>query len=147
MIADYSLHDVTTQNPNCHILLTLRQITENGFAQKKKRSWNGRKLYNSFQEKCANITNQYLALHGYEITIDHRFYAKQGIDLHPPIHIGIQRKDHAPHERFQKQQSIKLNAENIIANLTVAIDLLYRHQAVFTNHDIALLANTYSTTL
>lgn len=147
MIADFAMHDIDKHNPHAHILLTTRSIDQNGFG-KKVTAWNDRGLYGQWREEWANTVNRHLTIHGYEMQIDHRSYAEQGIDLEPTIHLGIQRDDRQEQERFQKQQNIKmLNAERIIQNPHIALELLAHQKAVFTHQDIAILANTHSSTV
>ena len=144
MIADYAMHDMDSHNPHAHILLTLRSIDENGFGQKVI-AWNKRALFSHWREAWATQINTHLALNGHNITVDHRSYAAQGIDLEPTIHIGIQRGERGSQERFQRNLAIQhLNAERIQENPLIALALLSQQQAVFTHQDIARLANTHS---
>ncbi|MGD2894614.1 MobA/MobL family protein, partial [Escherichia coli] len=43
MIADIALHDLDSDNPHAHVMLTLKTIGPEGFG-KKERSWNDRKM-------------------------------------------------------------------------------------------------------
>ncbi|CDL43493.1 hypothetical protein [Klebsiella pneumoniae ISC21] len=42
MIADIAFHDLDSDNPHAHVMLTLKTIGPEGFG-KKERSWNDRK--------------------------------------------------------------------------------------------------------
>ena len=44
MVADVSLHELSSHNPHAHIMLTMRKIDEEGFKKKKNRDWNKREL-------------------------------------------------------------------------------------------------------
>lgn len=83
MIADVAFH-YNENNPHIHIMLTMRDITLNGF-QKKNRSWNDKKN----MEIWALKTNGYLAKAKINERIDHRSYEKQGKNQLPQMHLGV----------------------------------------------------------
>lgn len=117
MCADWSLHDKGDGNPHAHIMATMRSITEDGKWAAKSRlvydldehgerifqkvNKQGRKQYKSHKEDYndwnaaerveewraawAECCNARLAEHD---RIDHRSYARQGIDQIPTIHEG-----------------------------------------------------------
>lgn len=86
MIADINIHN-KDGNPHAHVLLTLRDVDQSGFGQ-KNRSWNNKTLLHEWRKDWATIQNQHLNKAGFDITVDHRSYVDQGIDLEPQIHIG-----------------------------------------------------------
>lgn len=92
MVADVSYHTSSAndggENPHAHILLTMRAIEENGFANKKNRDWNKKETLIQWRESWANLTNDYLATAGSEETVDHRSYLDQGLSIEPTIHLG-----------------------------------------------------------
>ena len=55
MIADVALHDLNSENPHAHLLLTQRSITTNGFGN-KNREWNQNQYYNPID--CPGQTMQ-----------------------------------------------------------------------------------------
>ena len=71
MIADIAFHDLDSQNPHAHVMLTLKPITAEGFG-KKDRSWNDKKNVIKWRESWATFTNSYLAAAGSNERIDHR---------------------------------------------------------------------------
>ncbi|HHH1298733.1 TPA: MobQ family relaxase, partial [Yersinia enterocolitica] len=71
MIADIAFHDLNSQNPHAHVMLTLKPITAEGFG-KKDRSWNDKKNVIKWRESWATFTNRYLAAVGSSERIDHR---------------------------------------------------------------------------
>ena len=87
MIADVAFHHLNSHNPHAHILLTMRDLTEEGFG-KKNRSWNDRELLKIQREAWANHTNNALEKAGYQIRVDHRSLEAQGINRIPQIHLG-----------------------------------------------------------
>ncbi|MCW2482913.1 MobQ family relaxase, partial [Candidatus Symbiopectobacterium sp. NZEC135] len=71
MIADIAFHDLDSNNPHAHVMLTLKPITADGFG-KKERSWNDKKNVNLWRESWSVIANRYLAAAGSNERIDHR---------------------------------------------------------------------------
>lgn len=102
MIADIAIHEGVAgdggKNPHAHIMLTMRDLTEDGSCfEKKNLSWNEKKQLEAWRENWANSANKYLTESDKEIKlIDHRSYASQGLELQPTQHMG---KDAAALER------------------------------------------------
>ena len=92
MIADVALHDLNSENPHAHLLLTQRSVTANGFGN-KNREWNQKSVLQSHRSSWADHTNRALESAGYADRIDHRSLKDQGIDRIPQIHLGPQVKE------------------------------------------------------
>ncbi len=75
-------------NPHCHVLLLTRRLTEEGLAAKKDRTWNKKSHHETWREQWAAYLNFHLKLNGFDITVDHRSYVEQGIDLEPQSKLG-----------------------------------------------------------
>ncbi|EAM8613895.1 molybdopterin-guanine dinucleotide biosynthesis protein MobA [Salmonella enterica] len=71
MIADIAFHDLDSDNPHAHVMLTLKTIGPEGFG-KKERSWNDRKMSVLWRESWSTMANSYLAAAGSSERIDHR---------------------------------------------------------------------------
>ncbi|MGF6189219.1 MobQ family relaxase [Serratia sp. 2723] len=71
MIADIAFHDLDSDNPHAHVMLTLKTIGPEGFG-KKERSWNDRKMSIFWRESWASMANSYLTATGSSERIDHR---------------------------------------------------------------------------
>ncbi|WP_233970755.1 MobQ family relaxase [Pectobacterium versatile] len=71
MTADIAFHDLDSNNPHAHVMLTLKPITADGFG-KKERSWNDKKNVILWRESWSVIANRYLAATGSNERIDHR---------------------------------------------------------------------------
>ncbi|RLM02105.1 MobQ family relaxase [Gibbsiella quercinecans] len=71
MIADIAFHDLDSDNPHAHVMLTLKTVSPEGFG-KKERSWNDRKMSVLWRESWASMANSYLAAAGLTERIDHR---------------------------------------------------------------------------
>jgi hypothetical protein len=108
MIADLAIHRDDPSNPHAHIMLTMRDITPDGFG-KKNRDWNpnfantkqnaigfvkNAESYVDWREAWANHTNNALEKIQSPARIDHRSLAAQGItDRLPTIHEGVTARD------------------------------------------------------
>jgi len=91
MCADFAIHDKRDGNPHAHIMLTTREVSQNGF-EGKNRDWNKTEFLEQWREKWANICNERLQAKGIDERIDHRTLEAQGIDREPTIHIGVTAK-------------------------------------------------------
>ncbi len=88
MVADVSLHELSSHNPHAHIMLTMREIDEEGFNKKKNRDWNKRELLEKQRANWSSYANKALEKAGVNEKIDHRTLAEQGINRIPQIHLG-----------------------------------------------------------
>ena len=79
MVADVAFHGGDGPNPHVHVLLTTRQIGEDGFGQ-KERSWNDRQLLQHWREQWAERANAALERGD--------FQAAAEFDRAPPVHLG-----------------------------------------------------------
>lgn len=116
MCADFALHDKGDDNPHAHIMLTMRPLKPNGKWGAKCRKvydldergqripdgkggwknhredttdWNDRGKAEVWRAAWAAYANRALEANGRPERIDHRSYARQGIDKIPTIHMGI----------------------------------------------------------
>ena len=71
MIADIAFHDLNSKNPHAHVMLTLREITPDGFGM-KNRNWNERSLMEEWRSSWASLSNDALNKIGSDARIDHR---------------------------------------------------------------------------
>lgn len=91
MIADVCFHDLQTDNPHAHIMLTTRELDQaKGWAKNKNRDWNKKELVPEWRQAWAENANRHLKLAGLDETIDHRSYADQGKEQKPTKHLGHQ---------------------------------------------------------
>lgn len=87
MVADLCFHFNDSSNPHFHVMLTTRDIDDNGFT-KKNRDWDKKENATIWREQWANHANKALEKLGFEERVDHRSYKNQGIDQSPTIHLG-----------------------------------------------------------
>lgn len=76
MIADISFHDLDGHNPHAHVMLTLREITPEGFGN-KNRSWNEHDLMDEWRASWSRMSNRALERVGSKNRMDHRSLAAQ----------------------------------------------------------------------
>lgn len=125
MIADINLHHLDGTNPHAHVMLTMRElkIDEQGVVSfgNKDRTWNDKKLLETQIKEWSDITNQYLERAGYDLRIDSRSYAEQGISRIPQIHLGknvtAMRRQGIPTERGDLYDQIDRANQDIRQNL------------------------------
>ncbi|MEH7005472.1 MobQ family relaxase [Priestia megaterium] len=140
MVADIAIHRDDANNPHAHIMLTMRNLDENGFG-KKNRDWNAdfanAKENNrgyvknsegclSIREQWANYANKALEKAQSNERITHLSHESRGLEVLPTIHLG-----HVAHDMEKKgKQSERgqVNRERQEYN-QVVIDLqTYRRQ-------------------
>jgi predicted nucleic acid-binding Zn-ribbon protein len=115
MCADVCIHDKGDGNPHAHILLTVRPINEDGSwgAKSKKEyildengerimlksgeyksrkvctvDWNEKAKSEEWRKSWADFLNAALAENGIKTRVDHRSYARQGVEKIPTVHMG-----------------------------------------------------------
>ncbi|PXA95777.1 Ti-type conjugative transfer relaxase TraA [Nostoc sp. 3335mG] len=152
MIADLNVHwDVGAEGepkPHAHVMLTLRDVDENGFG-KKNRDWNRTDLLEKWRERWAEHANQRLAELDIDARIDHRSFEAQGIGLEPQHKIGPAASRMAAKglelERVDEHREIaRSNGAKIIVQPRIALDAITHNQATFTTRDLAMFVHRHS---
>lgn len=87
MIADICIHHEGGENPHAHIMLSMREVSPEGFGQ-KVREWNGKEQLEKWRENWACSCNKAMEKAGVNFTIDHRTLEAQGIRRAPTKHLG-----------------------------------------------------------
>ena len=134
MVADLCIHNDKLPDgqlhPHAHVMLTMREVNEDGFGQKVRHGMI-RRCCLSWREEWAEVANKHLALHGHDLRIDHRTLAEQGISLEPQHKIGaavardrlVRMEDH---QRIARENGEKILADPcncFTCDYTAAIDL------------------------
>lgn len=96
MIADIAIHRDDIENPHAHVMLTTREISEEGFTV-KNRDWNQKELLEQWREQWAEHANKALRRDGIQERITHLSHEARGLEQLPTIHLG-----HVAHEMEQK---------------------------------------------
>ncbi|HEO1440440.1 TPA: Ti-type conjugative transfer relaxase TraA, partial [Legionella pneumophila] len=147
MVADVCFHnpkgDDGLYQPHAHILLTLREVDEEGFGL-KERAWNDKALLEHWREEWANCQNRHLALHGIDQRVDHRSYKEQGIPLEPQYKIGAKCAQQHMARLADHQRIAKENGQLIFEKPEIALDALTRNQSTFTHQDLARFINRHT---
>lgn len=145
MCADIAIHDKEDGNPHAHVMLTIRPIEQDGtwgakqkkeyvldrdgnkIYDPKKRSykcksipatdWNDQTKAEEWRSAWAEICNRALEQNGHTERIDHRSYARQGIDRIPTVHLGIaafqMEKRGIPTERGNLNREIEVTNQRL----------------------------------
>ena len=147
MVADLCIHNDRLPDgqlhPHAHVMLTMREVKEDGFGQ-KVRAWNDKALLMTWREAWSEMANKHLALHGHDLRIDHRTLAEQGINLEPQHKIGatvardqfVRMEDH--------QRIARENGDKLLADPSIAFNAITRQQSTFTHQDIARFVNRHT---
>ncbi|RYY24579.1 MAG: Ti-type conjugative transfer relaxase TraA [Sphingomonadales bacterium] len=152
MVADLNVHwDIGADGqpkPHAHVMLTMREVGEDGFGQ-KNRDWNRTDLLEKWRERWSEHVNQRLAQLDIDARIDHRSLESQGIGLEPQHKIGPAASRMAAQglelERVTEHLEIaRANGEKIIANPNIALDAITHSQATFTTRDLARFIHRHS---
>jgi len=139
MIADAGIHRTKPDNPNAHILLTLRTASAAGFGP-KVRQWNAKSNLLNWRAAWATLANLHLARAGHALRIDHRTLDEQQIDLTPARKTGLGHPlpdlaalpEHLE-ARFAEQRGIaQANGAAIIEDPAIAIRALAHQRRNFT---------------
>lgn len=162
MCADFAIHDKQDGNPHAHIMLTMRPLEQDGqWGAKSKKEyilddngervklkngnyktrkintvdWNEQDKAEFWRLAWAELANKYLEQNAISERIDHRSFARQGIDKIPSIHLGVaasqmERKGFET-ERGNINREISLT-NKILAEIKAKINSLKKWIAKFT---------------
>src|SRR5713226_3188311 len=140
MIADLNVH-WDPDNPHVHVMLTMREVGENGFGGKVT-EWNKTELLQQWRTRWEEMANERLQQVGYDIRIDHRSYKDQGIELEPTSHLGkavmemAARGDDAE-RKLQLENVRERNARRIEQRPELVFETITHQRSTFTRRDIA----------
>jgi len=152
MIADLNVHwDIGADGepkPHAHVMLTMRQVGEQGFGA-KVRDWNRIDLLDHWREAWAEHVNGRLAELDIDARVDHRSLEAQGIELAPQHKIGAAAARMAGQglesERLAEHAQIaRSNGEKLLARPALALEAITHSQATFTTRDLAMFLHRHS---
>jgi hypothetical protein len=138
MVAQVSIHEPEPnngqRNPHAHLLLTMREVTAEGFG-KKNREWNGGWMASGvpdggalkgWRTMIAEHTNEALEAAGHDARVDARSYKDMGLDLMPTVHQGkeatLQRKGERTRRGDKQKVAQALGGSLASANVQRAMD-------------------------
>lgn len=147
MVADLCIHNDKLPDgqlhPHAHVMLTMREVTSDGFGQ-KVRAWNDKAMLLNWREEWAEVANKHLAMHGHDLRIDHRTLVEQGVSLEPQHKIGAS----VARDRFVRmedhQRIARENGDKLLADPSIALNAITRQQSTFTHQDIARFVNRHT---
>ncbi|HQZ87422.1 MAG TPA: Ti-type conjugative transfer relaxase TraA [Gammaproteobacteria bacterium] len=143
MVADLCIHEDMKDGESllhAHIMLTLREVTPEGFGY-KVRDWNSKAQLLNWREAWANTANHFLALNGHDRQIDHRTLEAQGINLEPQYKIGASTAQDRMARLEDHQRIARENGERLFKNPDEALDALTKQQSTFSYQDLARFVN------
>lgn len=152
MIADLNVHwdrgAVGLLKPHAHVMLTMREVGENGFGA-KVRDWNRTELLQGWREAWADHVNERLASLDIDARVDHRSLDAQGIELEPQHKIGAagarrELRGEAAERAEDRHRIAPENGAKIIARPEIAIDAITKTQATFTRCDRSMFVHRHS---
>lgn len=86
---DYAIHlDDEGHNPHCHLLLTTRVLTPDGFTGGKLQFMNKKTFLEDVRQAWAEASNSFLIVNNIAVRVDHRSFKTRGIDRSPTRHRG-----------------------------------------------------------
>ncbi len=140
MIADWVIHEIDG-NPHAHVMLTLRSLGVNGF-ELTNRDWNKVSNLRDWRFEWAAFANDALERAGYDIRIDHRTLAEQGIEIEPTSynHWVADRAEAAGQIAREKARNAEVRARNeayLLANPEHIIAIVSAQKSVFTEKDLS----------
>ncbi len=140
MIADVAFHrghgGAGEEQPHMHIMLTMREVTPEGFGP-KVRAWNRTDLLVDWRAHWGELCNERLAELGFDMKIDPGTLESQGINLEPH-HYRNGIIDKRTGERFAEYIEVaKRNGERLLDDPNIALKAISAQQSTFSRHDIA----------
>jgi Ti-type conjugative transfer relaxase TraA len=155
--APHSASDV--RNHHAHVLMTTRQVNEQGFGAKTYMELANKELLPrdlpttqmqlvDIRRSWEQMANRELAEAGLDVRIDHRSHSERGIEIEPTEHMGVhatqmQRKGMSLSRSRLDEDTAKRNADLIREKPEQVLTLISNEKSVFDRHDIARTLHRY----
>ena len=152
MVADLNVHwDRDADGlvkPHAHVMLTMREVRADSFGR-KVRDWNRTERLEGWRERWADHANARLAELDIDARIDHRSFADRDMGLEPQHKIGPaasrMEEDGLASDRAEDHRRIaRENGEGLIRKPSVALAMITREQATFTDRDLARFVHRHT---
>ncbi|NKL24212.1 Ti-type conjugative transfer relaxase TraA [Rhizobium leguminosarum] len=154
-------HDASdVRNHHAHLLMTTRQVTEQGLGEKtyieRENKWllkndlpTSHMQLRDIRQSWESHANQHLAMAGHDVRIDHRSHQERGLELEPTEHMGVhstqmQRRGHDVSRGRIDEDAAKRNAELIREKPEQVLSIVTNEKSVFDRHDIARTLHRYT---
>ncbi|BCC09586.1 hypothetical protein BCM0060_p325 (plasmid) [Bacillus cereus] len=112
MIVDACFHKLNDKNPHCHMMLTLRDVNEDGITfGNKNRSWNSDKMHGKWRDTWEKIVNEKFKEKGLDIFVSRKSFEERGIDKKPTKHLPYDKKSAKYQEVLKENKKIKKQNE------------------------------------
>lgn len=155
--APHSASDV--RNHHAHLLMTTRQVTEEGLGEKTHIEWKNVRLLSEglpttqmqlrdIRQSWESHANEHLAMAGLDVRIDHRSHQERGLELEPTEHMGVhatqmQRRGLDVSRTRLDEEAARRNAELIREKPEQVLAIVTNEKSVFDRHDIARTLHRY----
>ncbi|MDC7267279.1 MULTISPECIES: Ti-type conjugative transfer relaxase TraA [unclassified Shinella] len=153
-------HDASdVRNHHAHILMTTRQVTEDGLGDKtyleRENKWllsNGLATTDmqlrDLRQTWEGIANERLAMAGHDIRIDHRSHMERGLEISPTEHMGVhatqmERRGLDVGRTRLDEEAAQRNADLIREKPEQVLTLITGEKSVFDRRDIARTLHRY----
>lgn len=136
------------EKPHCHVLLSTRNLTEDGFNRHKNLDWNSDELVNEGREQFAVYQNAALERYGFEARVTHLSYADRGLDIEPQTKLGQNVREMTGRGIETDKQKIfdRVRLKNqfkIVQNPEIVFAIVTSQHATFTRKDVAKVLHRY----
>lgn len=136
------------EKPHCHVLLSTRELTENGLSSHKQTDWDRVELVEEWRDQYAQYQNAALKEHGIEERVDHRSYVDQGLEIDPQPKRGksiAEMTGRGLHrDKAELFDMVRLrNQFRILKNPELVLSIVTAKHSTFTRQDIAKVLNRY----
>jgi Ti-type conjugative transfer relaxase TraA len=147
------------RNHHAHILMTTRQVTEEGLGDKtyleRENKWllandlpTTDMQLRDLRQRWEGIANERLAMAGLDIRIDHRSHQERGLEIEPTEHMGVhatqmQRKGMGVSRGRLDEDAAQRNAELIREKPEQVLSIITGEKSVFDRRDVARALHRY----
>nr|ANC67832.1 Ti-type conjugative transfer relaxase TraA [Ancylobacter novellus]ANC67898.1 Ti-type conjugative transfer relaxase TraA [Xanthobacter autotrophicus] len=147
------------RNHHAHILMTTRQVTEDGLGDKtyleRENKWllahdlpTTDMQLRDLRQRWEGIANERLAMAGLDIRIDHRSHMERGLEIAPTEHMGVhatqmERRGLDVSRARLDEEAARRNAELIREKPEQVLTLIIGEKSVFDRHDVARALHRY----
>jgi len=137
MVADVAIHDKEAsdggRHPHLHVMLTMREVEDDGFAQKKNREWNSTAQLKDWRTAWGEMQNRYIEAAGGAGDLSMASYKDREIDKQPQLHVGpkLRKKEH------RESQLRKVDKNHVIEHRNVVKVAATEWQPEYTAKDEA----------
>ena len=158
--AIHASHDASdVRNHHAHILMTTRQVTEDGLGDKtyieRENKWllsNGLPTTDmqlrDLRQRWEGIANERLAMAGLDIRIDHRSHMERGLEIAPTEHMGVhatqmERRGLEVSRSRLDEEAARRNADLIREKPEQVLAVITGEKSVFDRRDVARTLHRY----